>query len=270
MKSKKIAAALAFTMGIFGVHRFYLGQKFKGMLHFLFGVFGFIILFEEGEPLMLIPALIAAIDGVLFLAMPKEEFNEKYNRKFLRAQANGFYNAPPNRQAPSKNSYRKDYRTDQPRNQKSIPNPYKRSGIAKFNEYDYDGAIDDFKKALRAKYNDRSVHFNIACCYSINEEANLALFHLDKAVSFGFVDFDKIHHHNALAFVRTDESYDDFVKNGYRLLQAGSVSEDPNNNQSARPEFGNLLEQIQKLGELREKGILTEEEFTSQKQKLFE
>ena len=201
--------------------------------------------------------------------MPKVEFDQKYNRKFLNQQATGFYNNTRSRR-PTNKSYKKDYRTDRPSNQRSVPNPYKRSGIAKFNEYDYDGAIVDFKKALRAKYNDRSVHFNIACCYSINEEANLALFHLDKAVSFGFVDFDKIQHHNALAFVRTDETYDNFVKNGYRLLQTENLSGKPIDNQPAQPEFSSLLEQIQKLGELREKGILTEEEFALQKQKLFE
>ena len=36
------------------------------------------------------------------------------------------------------------------------------------------------------------------------------------------------------------------------------------------PEIDSLFDQIQRLGELREKGILTEQEFLAQKQKLFE
>ncbi|HHH50140.1 MAG TPA: SHOCT domain-containing protein [Saprospiraceae bacterium] len=94
------------------------------------------------------------------------------------------------------------------------------------------------------------------------EQPHLSMVHLSKAVEHGFKDFDKIKTHDALAFVRIQDGFEDFVKNGYKLVKD---SKTPDENTE---ETGDLLEQLQKLGELREKGLLTEEEFLEQKKKL--
>jgi len=109
----------------------------------------------------------------------------------------------------------------------------------------------------------------LACAYSITEQAGKALNHLDFAVKNGFVDFDKIKEHDALAYLRIQDSFEAFVKNGYCLDHPAKevpatepvVTEEPSISTD-------LLEQIKKLGELREKGFLTEEEFTAQKRRL--
>ena len=49
------------------------------------------------------------------------------------------------------------------------PNPYKKSGVEKYKEYEYEGAIEDFKKALEIDPKDIPTHFNIACAYSLTE-----------------------------------------------------------------------------------------------------
>ncbi len=288
MKNKYVASTLALTLGIYGVHRFYLGQKFRGVIQFGVGVFALMITVFEHEPLIIVPALVAFIEAVLLLVMPKEDFNEKHNKKyqaFTRPRQQAFYQRSPEREQEYDDEY-DDYEEEAPPRRsrsRQAPtrrrnvNPYKSSGVAKFNDYDYDGAILDFKKALRHKYNDPSLHFNLACCYSINEHSSEAFFHLDKAISFGFVDFDKIQKHNSLAFVRTEDEFEDFVRNGYRLKPVASspMPDDfvePFKTQAAATsppvKENDLLEQIIKLGDLREKGILTEEEFQMQKQKL--
>lgn len=271
MKNKHVTATLALLFGVFGVHRFYLGQRIRGMLHFGLGFFCLMLTIEEGEPFIILPALIGFIDFVLFLVMPRAEFDDKYNQKF-----DAF--TRPRNQAFFQNS-RSDYEEErstkraEPRRRRNV-NPYKSSGVEKFNDYDYDGAIHDFKKALRHKYDDPSLHFNLACCYSINEATDKAFFHLEKAISFGFVDLDKIHKHNALSFLRTTDEFEVFVKNGYRFAAtdaAQQTSEKPNQQGEESPKMNSqqdLLDQIVKLGELREKGILTDEEFQKQKEKL--
>ncbi len=142
----------------------------------------------------------------------------------------------------------------------------KKAGWKKFNEYDYAGAIGDFKKSLEIAPNDIASHFNIACAYSLTENSEKAFLHLDRAVALGFKDFDKIKNHHALAYLRIQEGFDEFEENGFRLRhKATLVQEDADllNSQTR------LTRPIEKAGrELRQKGLLTELEFEQQKKKL--
>ncbi len=257
MKSKVTAALLAFFLGIFGVHRFYLGQRFLGVLYFMAFTIGFIIMTDNGTgapPFIIIPALIGFIDSVLLAVMPQEDFDERYNRKRLRQQART----------------RQHY---EPRpviaDQRSTLGEVKKRGIEKFRDYDFEGAIEDFLKALEMQPADAATHFNLACSYALLEQKNEAFRHLQAAVDYGFKQFDKIDTHDALAFLRAQPEFDAFVQNGYRL-----TTEIPAETAPPAPEEtplvlqDDLLDQIIKLGELRDKGILTEDEFAAQKQKI--
>jgi len=64
-KNKYIAGLFGIFLGIFGVHKFYLGQTGTGILYAFF--------FWTG-----IPAIIGLVEGILLLAMPDEEFNKRY------------------------------------------------------------------------------------------------------------------------------------------------------------------------------------------------
>ena len=66
MKSKTTATVLCFFLGVFGIHRFYLGQTGLGILYLIFCW-------------TFVPALIALIDFIGFLLMSEETFNQKYN-----------------------------------------------------------------------------------------------------------------------------------------------------------------------------------------------
>ena len=64
-KSKFAAALLAFFLGGFGVHKFYLGQVGLGIIYLLFCW-------------TFIPALVAVIEGIVYLTMSDERFADRY------------------------------------------------------------------------------------------------------------------------------------------------------------------------------------------------
>lgn len=64
-KSRIAAALLAFFLGGFGVHKFYLGRIAAGFLYLIFCW-------------TLIPSVIAFIEFIIYLTMSDEAFTEKY------------------------------------------------------------------------------------------------------------------------------------------------------------------------------------------------
>lgn len=66
-KSRIAAALFAFFLGIFGGHKFYLGQVGLGVLYLIFFW-------------TLIPGIVSFIEFILYLTMSDEEFNRKYGQ----------------------------------------------------------------------------------------------------------------------------------------------------------------------------------------------
>ena len=160
--------------------------------------------------------------------------------------------------------YRRGRTTSRPR-PRVVPknNPFKKSGKDKFKDYDYDGAIDDFTKALQIDGKDPAVYFNLACAYSLTEQKDKAFEALSKSFALGFKDVEKVKTHDALAFLRVQEEFDQFVAGKYQWPLAGSSA--PGSDQIQNSE---LLQQLKQLADLREKGLLTDEEFLMQKKRL--
>jgi TM2 domain-containing membrane protein YozV len=258
MKDKNLAGVLALFFGWAGVHRFYLGQVGLGILYIF---------------MMPVAIIISFIDAIVFFAMATDNFNIKYNKEYfetVRVDRKLDKNANRNRQ---KNERQAPPRSNQNAYQVNTSNAarqqeLKKNGIEKYKDYDYDGAIEDFLQALELDPRDISIHFNLACTYSLNENAERAFFHLDKAVSLGFNDFKKIKAHDALAFLRIQDGFEAFEKNNFRLA-AGSNPTVQNAKVELPPEdHSPILEQLKKLNDLRQRGLLTEEEFDLHKKKL--
>lgn len=68
MKSKVAAGVLGILLGNLGIHHFYLGKIFKGILCLLFCWTG-------------IPGIIGFIEGIIYLVMDDKKFEEKYCKK---------------------------------------------------------------------------------------------------------------------------------------------------------------------------------------------
>lgn len=248
MKSKKITAVLALMFGMLGVHRFYLGKKFLGVIYLLLFFTSLMITIEEGVPVIILSAVLGFIDFILFAVMPIEDFDEKYNRKWLYDSERPTYH---------ESFERYSSKTPQPR---SKYEEFKSKGIAAFKDYDFDEAICFFEDALAERPDSAAIHFNLACCFSMIEDSNTAFTYLEGAVRNGFDLTDKIHTHEALAHLRIQPEFEQFVEHGYQLEAPRKTAK--------ISEKDDLLTQLSKLGELKEKGLLSEEEFSLQKKRL--
>lgn len=267
MKDKTTAGLLAIFLGGLGVHRFYLGQTGMGFMHLAF--------FWLPVP---ISWVVGFIHGIMILTMDDDKFNLQYNPEHFRVIKKGNRRQDKEvRRDERRNPQNGQRRSNEPARQTvdyEKQQNLKKSGIDKYKDYDYQGAIEEFKKALALDPNDISIHFNLACTYSLNEEADKALEHLDRAVSLGFTDFKRIKEHDALAYLRIQDAFDEFEQNGFRLKQATpqrqatTTAQTQGGQESAVEDHSQILEQLQKLNELRLKGLLTEEEFVTQKRKL--
>ncbi len=284
-KDKNIAGLLAFLVGGFGVHRFYLNQIGLGVLYI------FLTIFTCGAFY-----LVNIIEAIVFWTMDDRSFDIKYNGH-LNYQTRQAYNQAPNPQVQNRQfdvlrdspSPVQQPRQQQPPRQQApqrqqrpvkqpvkrptpakkptgIPNPFKASGVKKFREYDFEGALKAFKKALKIDSKDKAVHFNLGCCYSVMEDIQKSLYHLDQAVQNGFADFNRIHKHDSLAFLRAHDEFEDFAKNGYRLPKA-ETSETPQLNAPKEnlldDNANDLLDQLDKQGE-KEEILLTEDQVSDQ------
>lgn len=270
-KDRITAGILALLLGAFGVHRFYLGQVGLGILYAVlcwFPVFW----------------IIAFVDAIILLTMEDEAFDAKYN-KHLAFNSYQYSQNAPNTPQYGQNQ-RPQYQPPRPQTTYSSPqpkqsaytrptqsNPYKDEGTKLYREYDFKGAIASYQKALQVAPNDSIVHFNLACLYSLNEEVQQSFYHLEQAVSNGFDLLDKIKTHGHLAYLRTQPEFPAFQRNGYSSTpRTAQKNETPSLPPRGIDEIDltsdAVMQKLERLANLRDRGILTPEEFAQQKAKI--
>lgn len=223
MKNKWLAAFLAIFFGRWGVHRFYLRQLEVGILYVLltvflpFSILGFTI-----------SALLGIRDGIKLLLMSEEEFNQKYNNIHFRDRYGNRRKYTPDQN--KRNSKYILLDEDEVTTQKTggyfekfkkqkEANSLKQSGIKKLKEFEINEAIKDFEKSITINNEDFATHYNLACAYSLNENAVEAFKHLDLAVKLGFNQGSKIQEQEELAYIRIIPVYEKFKNNRFRLTQ---------------------------------------------------
>lgn len=244
-KQKWVATLLAFFFGIFGVHRFYLEQRFYGILYlslFFLGVFSGL------EELILIPAILGFVDFIAFLSMSRKSFDAKFNKAAVK-------------QEQTVARQEREKARDPKQLLRSQFHQHIEKARAEYANYNYENAIEYLLKAVEIKYDDPEAHFLLARCYSVNEEAEKALIHLDVAVAFGLRDKERrIKTQDDLAFLRIQPEFDLFLQNNYRLERElpplRKDWKDPDD--TTQPD---LLEQLNRLQKQWKAGRLSDEEY---------
>lgn len=274
MKNKTTAALLSLILGVFGLQFFYLGRI--GL-----GVFMCMLTFFVHKPE--IAAFIGFINFILFLTMGDDTFNKKYNKQSWKEQQrqNPQEQYAAQQQAEEQARQKAEQQRAQhqaaqqnrearARMRPTAPPQYQKPGkptvsqkealkqtaLAKYKDFDYQGATEDFGKALAIDPSDVAVHWNLSCCYSLTEQKELAFYHLQKAVEQGFKDYDKIKTHEALAYLRVQTEFETFARNGFKMTE--------------EMEHSDILQQLKDLTKRRENGLLSEKEFADMSRKLYD
>ena len=253
MKNRILAGLLALILGSIGAHKFYL-RDVNGGIFYLFLLF---IGTRVGFP---ISGVLGVIEAIRIFNMSNEEFDKKYNKSIVQRPSSG-----RKRRRPQEH---KNVRKVLPKRKKRLfprRNPFKKSALEKYNNYDFKGAISEYKKALDISPDDPEIHFQIAKAYSLTENKELAFRHLDTAVQYGLKDPARIDKNEDLAYIRVQPEYEGFKSNSFLL---GYKSIGPAKKDLLDEDV--LLAQLKKLSELREKGLLSPEEFSVERKKLME
>ncbi len=248
MKNKTLAGLLALILGTLGIHKFYLNDKNGGVFYLVLFVISIWVNFP-------ITSIMGLFEAMRLFNMSQAEFDAKYNQKETA------------RNRMRRRAGHKNIREIPKRKRSFFPkkNPFKKSALEKYENYDFKGAIDDYRKALDISPDDPELHFQIARAYSLNEEKELAFRHLDTAVAYGLKNKGKIDTDEDLAFIRIQPEYEKFKANGYEIPA-----------KALGPEKKDLLDddlllaQMKKLSELRKKGLLSKTEYDIEKKKLME
>lgn len=258
MKNRMVAAFFSLVFGIIGLQFFYLGSVGVGI---------WILMMTFWFKWAKISLFIGAVQFLQFIFMSDNDFNKKYNKEHWKAERDR-----RDAEKVGKSSRRQHEYSATPPPQYEPPRPasrpaaaptqsndvLKQSGIKKFQDFDIKNAIEDFGKALAIDPKDVAVHWNLACCYSLDEQASKSFYHLEKAVAFGFREYDKISTHDALAFLRVQPEFAEFLRNGCQTAGLQTAKNTPD-----------LLAELQRLKEERARGILTEMQYVQSAQRLF-
>jgi TM2 domain-containing membrane protein YozV len=89
MKSRVVAALLAFFVGAFGIHKFYLGETFAGIIYLIFSW-------------TFIPGVIAFFEFLGLMLMSDRTFDGKFNAGLLAASGGSYHKSFEDKAAASK------------------------------------------------------------------------------------------------------------------------------------------------------------------------
>ncbi len=94
-------------------------------------------------------------------------------------------------------------------------NKAKKRGIAKLQEYDIEGAIEELKNALNIDAEDPEIYFHLACAYSIQENPKESFENLKIAVAYKLQDTESILNHDMLAYTRMHKAFEGFLNSNF-------------------------------------------------------
>jgi len=131
--------------------------------------------------------------------------------------------------------------------------------IAMYNQHEYHPAIVLMQQAKALSPGDKTMYYNLACLYSLTHDTE-AFDALSKAIELGYSNFEKINTQRDLEWLRHHPDYPDFVKYGYRIKAR--------NHNTAHDHSGDIYEKLERLAQLKQKGVISEEEFAREKRRM--
>ncbi len=126
-----------------------------------------------------------------------------------------------------------------------------------FKKGNFNQAINFLNDAKKLSPRSPLILINLAICHAGIKDKEKGFYYLDKAVQYGYKNFQHIQQQNILSFLRQQPEFNAFVENGYRLPK--DSNKDDQNDSVAK---------LEKLAQLKEKGILTDIEFEIEKKKI--
>ncbi|MFZ5554689.1 MAG: TPR end-of-group domain-containing protein [Bacteroidota bacterium] len=136
-----------------------------------------------------------------------------------------------------------------------------------YNKKDYPSAMAVLRQILEIDPNNATAHYNLSSVYSLMQNKD-AFFEYSRAVECGFMKFERIRENPAFEWLRGQPEFEEFVKNGYKPSSSKPNIQTATNTPTVQQETGDMYARLEKLGKLREQGILTEEEFQNEKKKI--
>ncbi len=255
-KSKTVAMWLAIFGGAIGLQWFYLGKIFMALTYiFLLVKLSSVTVF--GMPLVIFLSLLNAIR---FFQMDPERFDRKYNRRWLRAEKKRRTERRDKPDTQWKEKTKKSRRKTQKRsrnNSNRIKKQLKQAYVS-FREMDLKTSEENFLKVLEEVPNHAEAAYHLACIYSVWEDKDKAFKYLEQAVKNGLKNTERIAKEDKLAFLRIQEEYQDFEKNGYLRTKK----------QSLPPKEDTFVTQLMQLKKLREQGKIEELVYREELEKL--
>ena len=125
--------------------------------------------------------------------------------------------------------------------------------LAKANQREQ--AITKLKQLLAVQPTFALAHYNLACNYSRLGKADDSFRSLTAAVRSGYTNFKKIQSDPDLVFLRSQAGFAEYAASGYREYGASLASDD-------------VVTKLERLASLKERGILSDAEFSEQKAKV--
>ncbi|MCW3072676.1 MAG: hypothetical protein JWO44_2566 [Bacteroidetes bacterium] len=141
-----------------------------------------------------------------------------------------------------------------------------RQAISLYNQKDYYSAIVILQRVLVLSPTSYQTYYNLASLYSITQNPE-AFNALSKAVEYGYLNFEKIKTHPDFEWMRKQAEYEGFVKQGYKLKIKATETQ-PHATPKTSVINNDIYVQLEKLSDLKQRGIITEVEFAEQKKKL--
>lgn len=132
----------------------------------------------------------------------------------------------------------------------------KRAAEAMYKDYDYKGAIQAYDTILELNPHDPKSLLSVARLYSLLKNKEKAYEYIQRASESKHPSLVNSLQHEDFDFVKSQPDFAKFASSGYKITAYETNSK------------LSLADELEKLALLKEKGIITEEEFLSQKRKL--